>query len=103
LSSPWIYLNELPTAVQVFLKYDITQEGDLIIANFVSPKIIFRLLKAYAIFQSEREMLKKILNSGNLIESISNFLNAIGSNMFYEGNLVNVSLKNFLEIPLDDE
>ena len=48
-------------------------------------------------------MLKKILNSGNLIESISNFLNAIGSNMFYEGNLVNVSLKNFLEIPLDDE
>jgi len=83
--------------------YDITQEGDLIIANFVSPKIIFRLLKAYAIFQSEREMLKKILNSGNLIESISNFLNAIGSNMFYEGNLVNVSLKNFLEIPLDDE
>jgi len=83
--------------------YKISQEGDFIRANFVSPKIIFRLLNAYAIFQSDREMLKKILNSENLIESISNFLNAIESNMFYEGNLINASLKNFLEMPLGDE
>lgn len=79
--------------------YKIIEEANLLKVVFVSPGVIFKFLKAYALFEGDRAMLLNVLSSENLIESISNFLNSISNSHFYEGNLVNVNLKTFLTEP----
>lgn len=63
----------------------------------VSPAIILKLLKAYVLFPSQRDIIYTVLTSESLISAVSTFLNIEKSKPFFQGDYVEVELLDFIK------
>ncbi|MEM0134889.1 MAG: hypothetical protein QXU18_06635 [Thermoplasmatales archaeon] len=63
---------------------------------FLSPKFVFRLLKAYIGFPQYRSLIESIISSDDPISLFIQFSNSVEDTGFYNGNLIDRALWSYL-------
>ncbi len=63
---------------------------------FLSPKFVFRLLKAYIALPQYKGLIESIISSDDPISLFIQFMNSVESTGFYNGTLINRNFSNYL-------